>query len=300
MFSEFYCVCLSEKTKTMLKIGQYNTLRVVKDLDFGIYLDGDNEGEILLPARYVPKGIKPGDEVEVFIYHDNEGRLIATTVRPNAIVGEFAWMEVKMVSNMGAFMEWGLMKDLLVPHREQKAEMKEGRWYLVYVYLDTMSGRIVASARINKFLDNVPPLYERNQEVDLIVAEETPIGYKVIINDLHWGLLYRSEVFRTLAKGEKLKGYIKEVREDEKIDVSMYKIGYEKVDGISLKILETLEQNGGYLPVHDKSDADEIYSIFGCSKKSFKKAIGALYKQQLIALEENGIRVNAKSEKEPE
>lgn len=300
MFSEFYYVCLSENIKTMLKIGQYNTLRVVKDLDFGVYLDGDNEGEILLPARYVPKGIKPGDEVEVYIYHDNEGRLIATTARPNAVVGEFAWMQVKTVSNMGAFMEWGLMKDLLVPHREQKAEMKEGRWYLVYVYQDNMSGRIVASARINKFLDNVPPEYERNQEVDLLVAEETPIGYKVIIDNLHWGLLYRSEVFRPLIKGEKLKGYIKEVREDEKIDVSMYKIGYEKVDGIAQKVLEILERNGGYLPVYDKSDADEIYSIFGCSKKSFKKAIGALYKQQLIILEEKGIRITAGSEQESE
>lgn len=275
----------------MIRIGQYNTLRVVKDLDFGIYLDGDNEGEILLPARYVPKGVKPGDEVEVFIYHDNEGRLIATTAQPNAIVGEFAWMQVKMVSNMGAFMEWGLMKDLLVPHREQKAEMKEGRWYLVYIYLDSVSKRIVASARINKFMDNVPPEYTRNQEVDLIVAEETSIGYKVIINNLHWGLLYHSEVFRTLIKGEKLKGYIKEVREDDKIDVSMYKLGYEKVDGIAQKVLDVLKQNGGYLPVHDKSDADEIYSLFSCSKKSFKKAIGALYKQQLISLEENGIKV---------
>lgn len=275
----------------MIKIGQYNKLKVVKDLDFGLYLDGDTAGEILLPARYVPRGVKPGDELEVFIYHDNEGRLITTTAKPNAVVGEFAWMQVKMVSNAGAFLDWGLMKDLLVPHREQKAEMKEGRWYMVHVYLDHVSERIVASARINKFLDNTPPFYERNQEVDLIVTDETDIGYKVIINNAHWGLLYRSEVFSPLSKGEKLKGYIKEIREDEKIDVSMYKLGYDKVDGISQNILNVLKQNDGYLPVHDKSDAEEIQLLFSCSKKSFKKAIGGLYKQKLIAMEENGIRI---------
>lgn len=276
----------------MIKIGQYNTLRVVKDLDFGLYLDGGSDGEILLPARYVPKGVKPGDELEVFLYHDNEGRLITTTVKPNAVVGEFAFMKVKMVSNAGAFLDWGLMKDLLVPYREQKVSMQEGRWYIVYVYLDHASGRIVASARINKFLDNVPAQYEYNQPVDLIVAEETEIGYKVIINNLHWGLLYRSEVFRPLAKGDKLKGYIKEVREDEKIDVSLQKLGYIKIDSISQGILDILKQNGGYLPVHDKSNADEIYTLFSCSKKSFKKAIGALYRRHLVILEEEGTRIN--------
>lgn len=275
----------------MIEIGKYNTLKVVKDLSFGVYLDGGEAGELLLPARYVPRNIKPGDEVEVFIYHDNEGRLICTTDHPKALVGEFAWMQVKSVSDIGAFLEWGIMKDLLVPFREQKAPMAEGRWYLVYLYLDHLSQRITASARLNKFLDNVPPLYERNQEVDLIVAEVTDIGYKVIINNLHWGLLYKNEVFRPLAKGDKLKGYIKEVREDEKIDVSMYPLGYDKVDDISRHVLEVLRRNGGYLPVHDKSDADEIYSLFGCSKKSFKKAIGALYREHVITLEEGGIRV---------
>lgn len=275
----------------MVEIGKYNTLKIVKDLDFGVYLDGGDDLEILLPARYVPRNVKPGDEVEVFIYHDNEGRIIATTAKPLAIVGEFQWMECKSVNDMGAFLEWGLMKDLLVPFREQKMPMREGKWYLVYVHLDHVTKRIVASARVDKFLDNVPPVYEFNQEVDLLVADETEIGYKVIINNLHWGLVYHNEIYRRLERGEHLKGYIKEVREDEKIDVSLTRLGYEKVEGIAGIILDALKVQNGFLPVHDKSPADEIYSLFGCSKKSFKQAIGALYKKKLISIEPTGIRL---------
>ena len=274
----------------MVEIGKYNTLKIVKDLDFGVYLDGGDDLEILLPARYVPRNVKPGDEVEVFIYHDNEGRIIATTAKPLAIVGEFQWMECKSVNDMGAFLEWGLMKDLLVPFREQKMPMREGKWYLVYVHLDHVTKRIVASARVDKFLDNVPPVYEFNQEVDLLVADETEIGYKVIINNLHWGLIYHNEIYRRLERGEHLKGYIKEVREDEKIDVSLTRLGYEKVEGIAGIILDALKVQNGFLPVHDKSPAEEIYSLFGCSKKSFKQAIGALYKKKLISIEPAGIR----------
>lgn len=275
----------------MVEIGKYNTLKIVKDLDFGVYLDGGDDLEILLPARYVPRNVKPGDEVEVFIYHDNEGRIIATTAKPLAIVGEFLWMECKSVNDMGAFLEWGLMKDLLVPFREQKMPMREGKWYLVYVHLDHVTKRIVASARVDKFLDNVPPVYEFNQEVDLLVADETEIGYKVIINNLHWGLVYHNEIYRRLERGEHLKGYIKEVREDEKIDVSLTRLGYEKVEGIAGIILDALKVQNGFLPVHDKSPAEEIYSLFGCSKKSFKQAIGALYKKKLISIEPTGIRL---------
>lgn len=192
---------------------------------------------------------------------------------------------------MGAFLEWGLMKDLLVPFREQKMPMREGKWYLVYVHLDHVTKRIVASARVDKFLDNVPPVYEFNQEVDLLVADETEIGYKVIINNLHWGLVYHNEIYRRLERGEHLKGYIKEVREDEKIDVSLTRLGYEKVEGIAGIILDALKVQKGFLAVHDKSPADEIYSLFGCSKKSFKQAIGALYKKKLISIEPAGIRL---------
>lgn len=284
----------------MLEIGKYNTLKIVKDLDFGVYLDGGNEKEILLPARYVPKNVKPGDEVEVFIYHDNEGRLIATTARPLATVGEFKFMEVKSVNNTGAFLEWGLMKDLLVPFKEQKMPMREGRWYLVYVHLDHITGRIVASARINKYLDNVMPEYTFNQEVNLLVADETDIGYKVIINNLHWGLVYYNEVFRRLEKREEIKGYIKEVREDEKIDVSLVPLGYQKIEGLAGTILESLKSQGGFIAVHDKSAPEVIQSLFQCSKKSFKQAIGALYKQHLITLENGGISLAKKQDQTDE
>lgn len=275
----------------MVEIGKYNTLKIVKDLDFGVYLDGGNDQEILLPARYVPKNVKPGDEVEVFIYHDNEGRIIATTARPVATVGEFAFMEVKSVSNAGAFLEWGLMKDLLVPFREQKLPMREGKWYLVYVRVDHVTGRIMASARIEKYLNNVPAVYDHNQEVELLVADETDLGYKVIVNNQHWGMVYHNEVFQRLEKGDHLKGYIKEVREDDKIDVSLTPLGYGKVEGIAGIVLESLKAQGGYLEVHDKSEPELIYSLFRCSKKAFKQALGTLYKQHLIQLEEKGIRL---------
>ena len=275
----------------MVEIGKYNILKIVKDLDFGVYLDGGDGMEILLPARYVPKNVKPGDEVEVFIYHDNEGRLIATTVKPLAQVGEFQFMEVKSVNSTGAFLEWGLMKDLLVPFKEQKMPMREGKWYLVYVHVDHVTGRIVASARIDKYLDNVIPNYTFNQEVDLLVAEDTEIGYKVIINNTHWGLVYHSEVFQRLEKGDHVKGYIKEVREDEKIDVSLTPLGYQKFEGIAKTILDSLKAQGGYVAVHDKSEPELIYSLFRCSKKAFKQAIGALYKQKIINLEAEGIRL---------
>jgi predicted RNA-binding protein (virulence factor B family) len=217
--------------------------------------------------------------------------LIATTAHPLATVGEFKFMKVKSVNETGAFLEWGLMKDLLVPFREQKSPMQEGRRYLVYVHLDKVSGRIVASARIEKFLDNTFPAYQFNQQVDLLVADETDLGYKVIINNLHWGLLLHKDVFRQLEKGEQLTGYIKEVREDEKIDVSLTPLGYGKVEGVAATILESLRIHNGFLSIHDKSEPEEIYALFRCSKKTFKQAIGSLYKQQLITLEEDGIRI---------
>lgn len=275
----------------MLNIGNYNTLKIIKILSFGAYLDGGEGKEILLPTRYVPNGAQVGDEVEVFIYHDNEGRLIATTLHPNAVVGEFAFMQVKSVNTMGAFLDWGLMKDLLVPYKEQKLTMREGKWYLVYVRLDHVTGRIMASARIEKFLNNIPPKYKFNQEVDLLVADDTEIGYKVIVNNLHWGMVYHNQVFQRLEKGEHLKGYVKEIREDDKLDISLAPLGYQKVDGVAQTILQALQVQNGFLPVHDKSDPEVIYSLFRCSKKAFKQAIGALYRQHRIALEPDGIRL---------
>ena len=275
----------------MLNIGNYNTLKIIKILSFGAYLDGGEGKEILLPTRYVPNGAQVGDEVKVFIYHDNEGRLIATTLHPNAVVGEFAFMQVKSVNTTGAFLDWGLMKDLLVPYKEQKLTMREGKWYLVYVRLDHVTGRIMASARIEKFLNNIPPKYKFNQEVDLLVADDTEIGYKVIVNNLHWGMVYHNQVFQRLEKGEHLKGYVKEIREDDKLDISLTPLGYQKVDGIAQTILQALQMQNGFLPVHDKSDPEVIYSLFRCSKKAFKQAIGALYRQHRIALEPDGIRL---------
>ena len=275
----------------MLNIGNYNTLRIIKILSFGAYLDGGEGKEILLPTRYVPDGAQVGDEVKAFIYHDNEGRLIATTLHPKAVVGEFAFMQVKSVNTTGAFLDWGLMKDLLVPYKEQKLTMREGKWYLVYVRLDHVTGRIMASARIEKFLNNIPPKYKFNQEVDLLVADDTEIGYKVIVNNLHWGMVYHNQVFQRLEKGEHLKGYVKEIREDDKLDISLTPLGYQKVDGIAQTILQALQMQNGFLPVHDKSDPEVIYSLFRCSKKAFKQAIGALYRQHRIALEPDGIRL---------
>ena len=275
----------------MLNIGNYNTLKIIKILSFGAYLDGGEGKEILLPTRYVPDGAQVGDDVEVFIYHDNEGRLIATTLHPKAVVGEFAFMQVKSVNTTGAFLDWGLMKDLLVPYKEQKLTMREGKWYLVYVRLDHVTGRIMASARIEKFLNNIPPKYKFNQEVDLLVADDMEIGYKVIVNNLHWGMVYHNQVFQRLEKGEHLKGYVKEIREDDKLDISLTPLGYQKVDGIAQTILQALQMQNGFLPVHDKSDPEVIYSLFRCSKKAFKQAIGALYRQHRIALEPDGIRL---------
>ncbi|MDR2916071.1 MAG: GntR family transcriptional regulator [Tannerella sp.] len=273
-----------------MEIGKYNKLKVIKAVDFGVYLDGGNSTEILLPRRYVPQDLSVGDDVEVFIYHDNEGRLIATTDKPAGTVGEFVFMRVREISTVGAFLDWGIMKDLLVPFQEQKTDMIKGEKYLVYIYSDFITKRIVASSRIDKFLDNIPPAYNKNEEVDLLIADKTELGYKVIINNLHWGLLYHNEIFKRISIGEKCKGYIKEIRTDDKIDISLYPLGYDKVDPISKKIMEVLDENNGYLPVNDKSDANEIYSLFSCSKKSFKKAIGSLYKQRFIVIKNDGIQ----------
>lgn len=275
----------------MVNVGRYNTLRVVKEVDFGVYLDGGDGLEILLPTRYVPENCNVDDEIEVFIYHDNEGRLIATTARPYAQVGEFDVMDVRNTSSLGAFIDWGIMKDILVPFGEQNGKMREGGSYLVYVYLDEKTGRVVASARIGRFLSQEAPEYQYNERVDLLVAEECDMGYKVIINNKHMGLLYRNEVFTVLMKGDRLFGYIKEVRPDGKIDVSMHKLGYGKVDTVSERILESLRENDGYLEVNDKTEAGKIYAVFGCSKKAFKQALGSLYKQHLIRFEEDGIEL---------
>jgi uncharacterized protein len=277
----------------MAEIGKWNKLVVLKELDFGVYLDGQEQGEILMPIRYVPKDLKIGDIVDVFIYLDSEDRIIATTEKPFAEVGDFALLEVVSVSGIGAFLDWGLMKDLFVPFREQKLKMEVGHSYLVYIYLDEQSERIVGSAKVEKFLDKTPPVFEVGQEVDLIIYTQTDIGYNAIINNTHIGVLFDTDVFRTLHRGEHTKGYIKKIRLDQKIDLLLDKPGYEKVDEISKNILDKLKEENGFIALTDKSPVDDIYDIFGISKKNFKKAIGALYKARMITLEENGIKLNS-------
>lgn len=271
--------------------GKYNTLSILKIVDFGVYLDGGELGEILLPMKWVPDNCKPDDELEVFIYFDSEDRIIATTMKPYAQVGDFALLKAKAVNEIGAFLDWGLEKDLLVPYREQNAKMVEGRSYLVYIYADPQGGRIAASARLEHFLSKEPPTYQAWEEVDLILWRTTDIGYVAIVNNQHEGLLYASEVYEDLERGQRIKGYVTKVREDGKIDLTLQKPGYQKIDGFSERILELLKENNGFLGLNDKSPADDIYEQCEMSKKNFKKSIGALYKQKLIQMEEDGIRL---------
>ena len=269
----------------MIQLGKYCTLKVVKELDFGMYLDGGEEfGEILLPTKYIPNGTKVGDELEVFLYLDSEDRIIATTLRPFAQAGEFAYLQVASVNRVGAFLDWGLPKDLLVPFREQRSEMKQGYKYIVYIYADVESRRLVASAKLNKFLDNTPVEYEYNQEVDLLVSQKTDLGWKVIVNSRHSGMIYDNEIFVPIQKGDRIKGYVKHIRSDEKLDITLQKTGYnvDAMDALAKEIFEKLKASGGIIPLSDKSSAEEIAEIFGCSKKSYKKAIGSLYKSKLI------------------
>ncbi len=275
----------------MLEIGKLNKLKVVKEVDFGIYLDGFEQGEILMPIRYVPQNTLVDSEIECFIYLDSEDRLIATTETPTIMVGEFALLKAREVNRVGAFMDWGLMKDLLVPFAEQTMTIEVDHDYFVYCYVDTETQRIVGSCKLDKFLDNVPPTYEVGDEVDIMVCNLTDIGYNVIVNNLHWGMLYKNEVFRPLKRGEQTKAYIKKIREDDKIDLSITKPGFQKIDDTAELILTKVVEHSGFLPLTDKSDPDTIYKILGISKKSFKMTIGVLYKQRLITLEKDGIKL---------
>lgn len=276
----------------MIKLGKYNELEVAREVEFGIYVT-DGEGvEILMPNRYVPESSKVGDKLRCFVYQDSEARLLATTERPYAQVGEFASLEIKSVNQVGAFADWGTSKELLIPHREQPKEMEEGHRYIIYIYVDEVSGRIAGTARLDKYLDNVPAPYEKNEEVEILIWKSTPLGYKVIINNSHTGLIYSNQIFQSIHIGERLRAWVKEVREDEKIDLSLQPMGYRNViDSAESQVLRALHLRDGFLPLTDKSDPEEIASVLQMSKKNFKKAVGALYKQQRIVLEETGIRL---------
>ena len=275
----------------MVEIGKTNKLKINREVDFGVYLDGENYGEILMPKKYLAENYKIDDFVEVFVYLDSEDRIIATTENPYAMVGDFALLKVVAVSSFGAFLDWGLIKDLLVPFNQQKQEMEEGKSYIVYVYFDEKSERIAASSKLDKFLDKQPVNFQEGQEVNLLICNQTDIGYKAIINNTHWGVLYKNEVFQTLKTGQKIKGYIKKIREDNKIDLNLYKQGYEKVDDSLNKIIDILKKHDGFIAVTDKSSPEIIYKMFGISKKTYKKIIGALYKKRLISIEKAGIKL---------
>ena len=278
----------------MAEIGVFNNLRVIKEVDFGVYLDGGEHEEILLPRRYVPEDCKVDDNIKVFIYLDSEDRFIATTETPYAMVGDFALLKVIAVESVGAFLDWGLLKDLLVPYSEQSTTMEIGKSYIVRIYVDKQSNRIIATMRLDRYLDNDPGNFHAGQEVELLICNQTDIGYKAIINGTHWGVLYSNEVFQPLKSGQKTKGYIKKVREDNKIDLSLHKPGYERVDDITDTILNILKEKGGFISVTDKSSPETIYKLFGVSKKTYKKAIGAIYRKRLITIENDGIRLSSK------
>ncbi|WP_288356880.1 S1-like domain-containing RNA-binding protein [uncultured Bacteroides sp.] len=274
-----------------IELGKYNTLEVVKEVDFGMYLDGGEEGEILLPSRYVPQDCKVGDELNVFIYLDNEERLVATTLTPLVQVGQFACLEVAWINQYGAFLNWGLMKDLFVPFREQKMKMQVGKKYVVHAHLDDESYRIVASAKVERYLSKEKAAYEPGQEVDILIWQKTDLGFKTIINNEYSGLLYENEIFQPLYTGMTMKAYVKQVREDGKIDLLLQKPGQAKVEDFSATLLDYIRKQGGRTTLNDKSPAEEIYVTFGVSKKTFKKAVGDLYKKHLVVLEEDEIKI---------
>lgn len=276
----------------MIKLGNYNELEIAREVEFGVYVT-DGEGvEILMPKRYVPANAKVGDKLRAIVYQDAEARLLATTEHPYATVGQFASLEVKAVNEVGAFADWGTSKELLIPHREQNRDMEVGRRYIIYIYVDEMSGRIVGTAKLDKYLDNVPPVYEPNQEVDVLVWKPTPMGYKVIIDHRHSGLIYSNQIFQPVHVGEHLRAWIKGVRDDDKIDLMLQPMGYRQViDTAEASVLRALHLRDGFLPLTDKSEPAAIAEVLQMSKKNFKKAVGALYKEHRVVIEENGIRL---------
>lgn len=268
-----------------MKIGEYNDLRINRMVDFGAYLIDEDTHEVLLPKRYLTPEMKLGDAIKVFVYNDSENRPVATTEVPRAVVGDFALMRVKAVNKVGAFLDWGLTaKDLLVPFSEQRVDMQTGRSYIVRVYLDEASQRIVASAKLAKFLNHSEPDYYHREKVEVLVVQRSDLGYRVIVNNAHWGQIYQNETYQDVNVGDRFTAFVKQVRDDGKVDVTLAKIEKMRVDDLSDRILQYLEAHGGEMTLTDKSSPDEINNVFQCSKKDFKKALGLLYKQQKITL----------------
>lgn len=283
----------ARRSRVRIRLGNYNTLRITRFTDHGAYLDGGEVGEILMPKAYVRREMRPGDEVEVFVYLDQSERLVGTLETPRARVGDFAFLPVAWVNEYGAFLDWGLMKDLFVPFREQKMQMQQGRSYLVYVYVDEESQRIVASAKVERYL--VPATsgaYHRGQEVEVVVQQKTPLGFKVIVDNRCAGMIYDDQIFDTEPHaGDVLGATVVTVRPDGRLDLSLQKIGKGRFRDFAPRLLEELRRAGGFLPLTDKSDPEVIRMRFGVSKKTFKQAVGTLYKEQLVSITDEGLRL---------
>lgn len=277
----------------MAVIGRMNSLQVVKHTDFGLYLDGGADGEILLPKRYIPSDTPSDveDWLNVFIYLDSEDKLIATTEKPKVQVGEFASLKVVDINRVGLFLNWGLPKDLLLPHSEEKRPLQVGDYCVVHVFLDKRSKRITATARLDRYLDKLPANYQAGQEVDLLIVEPTDMGFKAIINGKHWGLIHKNEIFKFLRGGMQEKGFIKEVRGDGKISLSLQAVGQEAATSLAEQILQKLREQDGVLHLNDKSSPEAISALFRVSKGNFKKAIGGLYKQGRILIHDDHIEL---------
>lgn len=276
----------------MIEQGRQIELKIAKRSTFGLFLSDEAGEEVLLPNKYCRDEMKPGDSLMVFAYKDSEGRLVATTLKPKILLHEFALLKVTAVTAVGAFMDWGLEKELMVPFREQKQNMEENRWYIVYLDLDKKTDRLYASNRLERFLQNEKISVKEGEEVTLVVQQKTDMGYSVIINHQHKGLIYDNQIFRQIKVGDCLKGYVQKVREDKKIDISLQALGFRNFnDSNSQIVFSKLEESGGFLALNDKSSPEEIYAQFGISKKAFKKSIGALYKQKLVLIQPDGIKL---------
>ena len=276
----------------MINLGRINKLKINRFVEFGAYLDAGNDVEILLPQKYITEDMEKDSEVEVFVYNDSEDRLVAVTEMPKAMVGDFALLRVAQVNPTGAFMDWGLPKEILVPFREQKVRMQPGRWYIVYIYVDDNSQRIVASAKLDKFLDNTIPEYKPNDTVDVLITRRTELGYKVIINHLHWGMIYHNQIFQEINIGEHHTAHVKGIRRDGKIDLVLGDHTKNRAMNIGEKIVEFLQINNGSMTINDKTDPEIIRRTFSCSKKDFKKAVGMLLKKKEISIHEEKIILN--------
>ncbi|AXO79429.1 GntR family transcriptional regulator [Olleya aquimaris] len=273
----------------MIQIGEFNTLEILRDTEPGLFLGDADNNEVLLPNRYVPEHFEIGDDIEVFIYLDNEERMIATTDEPYIVKGEFAMLRCNAVSKIGAFLDFGLVKELFCPFKEQAFPMKKGGWYLVHCYLDEVTERLVASSKTNRFLDNKELTVDQFDQVDLIVSHPSDLGMNVIVNNKHIGLIYKDNIFQDISVGDRLKGIVKKVRPGNKLDISLGDIGYRNIEPNADKIMQELTDGNGFLALTDKSNPEAIKDQLQMSKKTFKKAIGTLYKQKLIDLKPDGI-----------